>query len=282
MDIVRRVVPPVPWADGEKIPWHQAAFSRRMLEEHLSQEHDAASRRGPTIDRQVAWIHEALLGGRPTRVLDLGCGPGLYTARLAALGHTCVGIDVSPASIEYARAYAQEHALDCRYVLGDVRDVDLGGDHELVLCVFGEINVFRPADAGAILRRAGQVLGDDGVLLLEAHTFQGVQALGASGSSFSTHSSGLFGDAPYMQLSESFWDASSCTATTRWWIVDVDSGYVTLHAQTMQAYADSGYAEMLQGAGFEDITQYASLEGDEAGVQQGLFALAATRRPGCV
>ena len=249
-----------------------------MLEEHLSQEHDAASRRGPTIDRQVAWIHEALLGGRPTRVLDLGCGPGLYTARLAALGHTCVGIDVSPASIEYARAYAAKHALDCRYVLGDVRDVDLGADHGLILCVFGEINVFRPADAGAILRRAGQVLSDDGVLLLEPHTFQGVQQQGESGSSFSTHPSGLFGDAPYMQLSESFWDSSSCTATTRWWIVDAGSGHVTLHAQTMQAYSDSGYTELLRAAGFEDITQYASLEGDEAGVQQGLFALAATRR----
>ena len=159
-----------------------------------------------------------------------------------------------------------------------LRDVDLGADHGLILCVFGEINVFRPADAGAILRRAGQVLSDDGVLLLEPHTFQGVQQQGESGSSFSTHPSGLFGDAPYMQLSESFWDSSSCTATTRWWIVDAGSGHVTLHAQTMQAYSDSGYTELLRAAGFEDITQYASLEGDEAGVQQGLFALAATRR----
>jgi 2-polyprenyl-3-methyl-5-hydroxy-6-metoxy-1,4-benzoquinol methylase len=54
----------------------------------------------------VAWIHAELLGGTPTDVLDLGCGPGLYTERLAALGHRCVGIDVSPASIAFARARA--------------------------------------------------------------------------------------------------------------------------------------------------------------------------------
>jgi 2-polyprenyl-3-methyl-5-hydroxy-6-metoxy-1,4-benzoquinol methylase len=78
-----------------------------MLHEHLSQDHDAASRRGATIDRQVAWIHGALLlAGTPTRVLDLGCGPGLYAERLAALGHRCVGVDVSPASIAFARARA--------------------------------------------------------------------------------------------------------------------------------------------------------------------------------
>ena len=46
---------------------------------------------------------------RGARVLDLGCGPGLYTTRLAKLGHTCVGIDFSPASIAYAKAEAEHY-----------------------------------------------------------------------------------------------------------------------------------------------------------------------------
>ena len=82
-----------PWVEGEKIPWHDPDFSERMLAEHLSQSHDAASRRFDRIDRHVAWIHRELLEGVPTRVLDLGCGPGLYTSRLARLEHECVGID---------------------------------------------------------------------------------------------------------------------------------------------------------------------------------------------
>src|SRR6266542_3437561 len=98
-DLALRQCPPEPWREGDNIPWHEPAFSARMLAEHLSQAHDAASRRAATIDRQVAWIHEAVLRGRPTRILDLGCGPGLYTGRLARLGHTCVGIDYSPAAI---------------------------------------------------------------------------------------------------------------------------------------------------------------------------------------
>ena len=99
MDIVRRQRVPKPWSEGEKIPWNDPEFSRRMLDEHLSQAHDAASRRFEIIDKHVDWIHTHVLKGNPTRILDLGCGPGLYTNRLARLGHHCVGIDFSPASI---------------------------------------------------------------------------------------------------------------------------------------------------------------------------------------
>ena len=111
IDIVHRQAKPEPWAEGEKIPWHDPDFSQRMLEEHLSQEHDLASRRLATIDRHVAWIHGTVLSERPVSILDLGCGPGLYTNRLAGLGHTCLGIDFAPASIAYAREQAEGQGL---------------------------------------------------------------------------------------------------------------------------------------------------------------------------
>ena len=53
------------WTGAYKIPWDDPAFSRRMLNEHLSQEHDLASRRVEWIDRQVEWIHRGLLSARP-------------------------------------------------------------------------------------------------------------------------------------------------------------------------------------------------------------------------
>ena len=45
LDLIHRASPPAPWAEGDKIPWNDPDFSRRMLREHLSQAHDAASRR---------------------------------------------------------------------------------------------------------------------------------------------------------------------------------------------------------------------------------------------
>ena len=44
-----------------KIPWDEPAFSQRMLENHLSQEHDWASRRRAVIEQQVAWDDIAVI-----------------------------------------------------------------------------------------------------------------------------------------------------------------------------------------------------------------------------
>ena len=80
-----------------------------------------------------------MLNNRSSRVLDLGCGPGLYTSRLARRGHTCVGIDFSPASIEYAREVARTQQLACEYHLADLRHAAYGTGYDLAMFIFGEI-----------------------------------------------------------------------------------------------------------------------------------------------
>ena len=50
-DITSRTSAPVPWSEGDNIPWDDPDFSERMLKEHLSQEHDLASRRA--VDRDI-------------------------------------------------------------------------------------------------------------------------------------------------------------------------------------------------------------------------------------
>ena len=79
-------------------------FNRGIIDPVDEEDSDAASRRFGKIDKHVRWIHAVLLAGRRTRVLDLACGPGLYTSRLARLGHECSGIDFAPAAIAHARA----------------------------------------------------------------------------------------------------------------------------------------------------------------------------------
>jgi 2-polyprenyl-3-methyl-5-hydroxy-6-metoxy-1,4-benzoquinol methylase len=60
---------------------------------------------------------------RPVRVLDLGCGNGSLSARLASSGHSVVGVDVSRDGIEIAsEAYP---AVDFR--LASIYDADLAG-----------------------------------------------------------------------------------------------------------------------------------------------------------
>jgi SAM-dependent methyltransferase len=248
-----------------------------MLGEHLSQSHDLASRRTATIDEHVRWIHGELLGGRATRILDLGCGPGIYTSRLARQGHDCLGIDYSPASIAHAEAYAKQEALRCEYMQQDIREAEFGDGFGLVMLIFGEFNVFRPGDARAILEKAHAALNDGGSILLEVHSLAAIKKIGSQTRSWYSTDAGLFADKPHLCLQESSWADDSQTATTRYFIIDAASGEVTRHAASYQAYSDEQYKSLLTEIGFEDVRFFPSLTAAEDNLQADLIAIVARK-----
>ena len=277
IDIVTRAAIPEPWAEGEKIPWNEPGFSARMLKEHLSQAHDAASRRFEIIDRHVAWIHHHVLGGHSARVLDLGCGPGLYSNRLARLGHTCVGIDFGPASIAYAQEEAATDGLACTFQLADIREADYGQGYDLAMLIYGEMNVFRPGDIRAILDKAARALVPGGVLLLEPQSYVGIEREARSGRSWYATPSGLFSDSPHLVLTENSWNAERAVGSTRHIVVDADSGEVTWVAMSNRAYTNEGFRDLLRESGFDDVAFYPSLTGDAAEGDELLVVTARTK-----
>ena len=244
---------PQPWQEGDNIPWDEPGFSERMLQEHLSQAHDAASRRFVYIDQHVQWVHQAMLGGQPGNVLDLGCGPGLYTSRLAQLGHTCHGIDFSPASIGYARETACQLGLSCTYLHQDLRRAEFGSGFDLAMMIFGEFNVFKPSDAALLLEKASQALKPAGRILLEVHTWQAVQGIGLQPPDWSAMPAGLFSAQPHLLLEQGFWDAAQQAATRRFFVIDAATGEVRRYAASYQAYTDQDYLRLLEMHGFDEV-----------------------------
>lgn len=276
-DIIGRRVPPEPWAEGENIPWSDPAFSARMLAEHLSQEHDAASRRLETIDKQVEWVHNELLSGKATKVLDLCCGPGLYASRLARLGHECVGIDYSPAAIDYAEAEGRKEGLAVTYLHRDVRAGGYGDGFGLALLIYGEFNTFRPADGRAILENVYRALAPGGIFLLEVHPREMIKLIGTGPSTWRTEEAGLFSDRPYVRLTENFWDEAGGTTTTRYYVIDAATGDVSRHAQTFQGYAEEEYRVLLRDAGFGDVSARPDFPGPPVELMGELVAFAARK-----
>lgn len=279
-ELIGREMPPRPWAEGEKIPWNDPAFSGRMLREHLSQDHDLASRRQTVIDRHVRWIHETCLNAKPERILDLGCGPGFYAERLARLGHRCVGIDFSPASVAYATSQAARAGLPNEYRCEDIRSADYGNDFGLAVLVFGEFNVFRRADAERLLSKIFATLRAGGMLVLEPHTYAMVEAMGRRPASWRAAANGLFSARPHVCLEESFWDDDAHATTIRYFIIDAETGEANRYASTMQAYSEAEYDAMLAAAGLRAIRRLPSLSGSEEDRHEGLFVLTAVKPGG--
>src|SRR5689334_6222274 len=66
--------------------WTDPHIAQQMLAAHLDPATDAASRTPQTIDQTVQWITDRLALKPGARLLDLGCGPGLYCKRFAEHG----------------------------------------------------------------------------------------------------------------------------------------------------------------------------------------------------
>lgn len=275
LDIVKRAKTPEPWSEGEKIPWNDPEFSKRMLKYHLSQDHDMASRRFSIIDKHIKFM-DRMVGG-PTRMLDLGCGPGFYTSRFTSRGYKCKGIDFSPASIAYAKEQAREVGQDIEYVTEDIRLAEYGAGFGLVTMVYGEFNVFKREDVLGILRKAYAALDTGGLFIAEPHRFEAVKSFGKAPSSWYSAESELFSEKPHLVLSESFWVEDRNVTVNRHIVVDAGTGEVTLNADAMQAYTNEEYRVLLLEAGFSEVEFHSSLTGDELELNENLMVILARK-----
>lgn len=267
-----------PWAEGGKLPWDDPVFSARMLHEHLSQSHDGASRRLNTINLHVIWLHSVIMKKKPGRILDIGCGPGFYTERLAKLGHACTGIDFSPAAITYARQIAEEQGLNCTYLQADATATDYGNSYDLVCFLYGELNAFKPDAMCNVLQRAWKALKPGGHLILEMFEIKFLQQLGSRTRSTETVSYGLFSDKPYQRVTDSFYCNTTNATVECNTITDKQTGAVTTYVNTLKAYSDKEYLQMLMDAGFIDIKRLPALGGKLCAAEyDGLFVLYAAK-----
>lgn len=147
--------------------WNDPHISARMLAFHLDDATPFSSRPFADVDRAVAWLARRFAVGPGTRVLDLGCGPGLYASRLARLGAAVVGVDVSARSIAHARGEASGARLDARYLEGNYLDVALPTNADLVLLIYRDYCALSPAQRRVLIRRAARALAPGGAFVFD-------------------------------------------------------------------------------------------------------------------
>jgi 2-polyprenyl-3-methyl-5-hydroxy-6-metoxy-1,4-benzoquinol methylase len=124
-------------------------------------------------NRAIHWCQRLALGRwlqvrAGTRVLDVGCGIGRWSCRLAARGATVTGVDLSPTMIGQAgrRARAQGVAARCRFLAQDLAALEVDGPFDLILGVTVLQHILEPAALRAAVQRLTSHLTADGTLVL--------------------------------------------------------------------------------------------------------------------
>ena len=159
---------PKPYQPNQHPFWDDEHISAQMLQAHLNPDQEAASRTFAFMDASAAWIAQIAPPDCFPRLLDLGCGPGLYAQRFAQKGYQVTGVDLSRRSVQYAQERARAEGLDIRYHLGNYCQLDLQETFDLVTLIYCDFGVLSPADRHQVLCRAHDHLRPDGRMVLDA------------------------------------------------------------------------------------------------------------------
>ena len=145
--------------------WTDKHISKNLLEAHLNLSEDAASRKIKTIQRTVNYISEFI--PEEAKILDLGCGPGLYANLLARRGHSVTGIDISQSSVSYARKKAVADELNIKYYCRDYLRDDIGRGYDLAICIYCDFGALIPKKQLILLEKIKKSLQHDGLFIFD-------------------------------------------------------------------------------------------------------------------
>jgi SAM-dependent methyltransferase len=150
--------------------WTDEYTSKQMLSYHLNGNTDLSSRNARFIERSVEWIVSRFSVGAGTKIADFGCGPGLYTTKLARSGADVTGVDFSKRSIQYARGAADRESLSIRYITENYLEFETNDRFDLVLLIMCDLCALSPAQRDKMLRKFYTILKGGGAILLDVYS----------------------------------------------------------------------------------------------------------------
>jgi SAM-dependent methyltransferase len=150
--------------------WTNEHTSKKMLEYHLNESLDLSSRNKDFIDRSVKWIVSYFGIDGNTIAADFGCGPGLYTTRLAEKNAHVTGIDFSERSIRYAKETAAQKGLNIDYVCRDYLEFDTEKRYDLITMIMCDFCALSPVQRKKMLDKFYRFLDVGGSVLLDVYS----------------------------------------------------------------------------------------------------------------
>lgn len=155
---------PALWQRSSEPFWDDEHISKGMLEAHLNPDWDAASRKHSYIDRSVQWLSGVIPA--KGKILDLGCGPGLYAKRLSDMGYDVTGMDFSKRSI----AYAKSQDTKSEYIYKNYLELDYADTFDAVLLIYCDYAALTPEERQTLLPRVHKSLKQGGLFFFDVFT----------------------------------------------------------------------------------------------------------------
>lgn len=252
---------PYLFESGEISFWDDPHISKSMLENHLNPNIDGASRRMETIEKTVEHLLAASIIKQGDKVLDLGCGPGLYSSRLCMHGIEITGIDISRRSIDYAQKKAGEQRLSIDYICGSFFDIDYDGAFDCVQQIYGELCTFSDETQKRLLGIIHRALKDGGRFIFDAST-RGLRMREGVKNRWYYSDGGFWRPNRHIVLEQGFDYPEQDTWLDQYTVIDED-GEIKTYRLWFHDYSLPTISQVLNNNGFEIEYVWSALDGTE-------------------
>jgi len=204
-DLINISGKPKLYEKGTAVMWTDKYISNQLLDIHINSEIDLASRKKSTIEKTVNWILNMTKqpGKEKLNILDLGCGPGLYSQRLAEKGHRVTGVDFSKCSIEYAQNEAKKNNLNISYRHQNYLELTDENKYNLVILIYTDFGVLLPKEREQLLVNINRALKPGGSFIFDVLNDKNIEQK-ITPKNWELTEKGFWRNIPYLSLSESF------------------------------------------------------------------------------
>lgn len=256
--------------------WTDPHVARQMLAYHLDPDQDLASRNHAFIQRSVAWLVERFNLGEGKRVLDLGCGPGLYSNALAESGASVTGVDFSESSLAHARSEAESRGLQVDYLHGNYLDLEVPGTFDLALLIFGDFCALGPEQRRSLLHRVKEWLRPGGRFVLDVSSLALFETVEESDSYEEVSEGGFWSPDPHFVFTKRFKYPAELAYLDRYLIVEAGRDRELFN--WIQCYDPAGLEAELNEAGWRLEGTFGNVAGDPLDANDLFFAVIAEPR----
>jgi SAM-dependent methyltransferase len=256
--------------------WTDPHISKQMLAHHLDGSVAIASHTTDFIDAAVAWLKETFGLDRGSRLLDLGCGPGLYAGRLARAGLDVTGVDFSARSITYAREAAARDGLRVDYVEADYLAWEPTGRFDVAMLVMRDYCALSPDRRLALLGKVERLLAPGGAFVFDVDSTTALEGQVESASYSVSPGGGFWSPGPYFEFANAFVYPEEAVLLTRYVIVEGDRTRSIYN--WIQLFSPESLTSELAGAGLDVESVMGDVTGRPFDPGSPQFAVVARRR----
>jgi len=207
-------------------------------------------------DAWVQYLRDLLeaRNARPRTVLDLACGTGNVTERLAAEGYAVVGVDIAEDMVVEARQKALARGLPVQYVVQDAAELELPGrKFDLCVSLFDSLNyVTDPSRLRKAFERVRVHLSRNGLFMFDMNSEYALK-----NRFFDQSNRAADARLRYDWVSEYFPDTRLCCIKMQFWNREEDGSDTEFTEEHWQfAYREDEVVQMLEDSGYEEISAF--------------------------